>query len=37
MEQDETLRLYYGCADTCVSMAEAKLSEVIQFVKTHSF
>jgi predicted GH43/DUF377 family glycosyl hydrolase len=37
MERDETLRLYYGCADTCVSMAEAKLSEVIRFVKTHSF
>lgn len=33
----DTLRLYYGCADTCISMAEAKLGEVIKFVKTHSF
>jgi len=33
----ETLRLYYGCADTCISMAEAKLADVIRFVKTHSF
>ena len=31
------LRLYYGCADTCISMAEAKISEIVQFVKTHSF
>lgn len=30
------IRLYYGCADTYVSMAEAKLDEVIEFVKTHS-
>ncbi len=37
MEPDDTLRLYYGCADTCVSMAEAKLSDVVGFVKTHSF
>jgi beta-1,4-mannooligosaccharide/beta-1,4-mannosyl-N-acetylglucosamine phosphorylase len=32
----ETLRLYYGCADTCIAMAEAKLSEVVRFIKTHS-
>jgi beta-1,4-mannooligosaccharide/beta-1,4-mannosyl-N-acetylglucosamine phosphorylase len=37
MEPDETLRLYYGCADTCISMAEAKLSDVVEFVKRHSF
>ncbi len=34
---DGIIRLYYGCADTCISMAEAKLDEVIDFVKTHSF
>ena len=33
----ETVRLYYGCADTCISMAEAKLKDVVAFVKTHSF
>ncbi|MBF0252583.1 MAG: glycoside hydrolase family 130 protein [Candidatus Omnitrophica bacterium] len=31
----DTLRIYYGCADTCVSMAEAKLKEVIKFIKEH--
>jgi beta-1,4-mannooligosaccharide/beta-1,4-mannosyl-N-acetylglucosamine phosphorylase len=30
-----TIRLYYGCADTCISMAEAKIDEVIEFVKGH--
>jgi predicted GH43/DUF377 family glycosyl hydrolase len=33
----DTLRLYYGAADTCISMAEAKLTDVIDFVKEHSF
>ena len=33
----DTLRLYYGCADTCISVAEAKLPELITFIKTHSF
>ena len=32
----DTIRLYYGCADTCVSMAEAKMDELIHFIKTHS-
>ena len=31
------VRLYYGCADTCISMAEARLTDVVKFVKTHSF
>ncbi|MFH1847167.1 MAG: glycoside hydrolase family 130 protein [Candidatus Omnitrophota bacterium] len=33
----DDLRLYYGCADTCISMAEAKLSNIIKFIKGHSF
>jgi len=33
----DTLRLYYGCADTCISMAEAKLKDIIRFIKAHSF
>jgi len=33
----DTLRLYYGCADTCISMAEAKMSELVDFIKSHSF
>jgi len=33
----DTYRLYYGCADTCVSMAEAKMSDLIEFIKTHSY
>ena len=35
--EDENVRLYYGCADTCIGMAEATLSDLIEFVKTHSF
>jgi len=33
----DTYRLYYGCADTCISIAEAKISDIIKFIKTHSF
>jgi beta-1,4-mannooligosaccharide/beta-1,4-mannosyl-N-acetylglucosamine phosphorylase len=35
--EGDTLRLYYGCADTCISIADAKLADVVDFVKTHSF
>ncbi len=35
--EGHTVRLYYGCADTCISMAEAKLDALITFIKTHSF
>jgi beta-1,4-mannooligosaccharide/beta-1,4-mannosyl-N-acetylglucosamine phosphorylase len=35
--EGDNLRLYYGCADTCISIADAKISDIIQFVKTHSF
>ncbi|MDP8298780.1 MAG: glycoside hydrolase family 130 protein [Candidatus Tantalella remota] len=31
-----TMRLYYGCADTCISVAEAKMDDIIGFIKTHS-
>lgn len=32
----DTLRIYYGCADTCISMAEGKMDDVVNFIKTHS-
>jgi len=35
--EGDTVRLYYGCADTCISLAEAKLNDLIRFIKTHSF
>ena len=35
MEGDH-VRLYYGCADTCISMAEAPLADLLDFVKKHS-
>jgi beta-1,4-mannooligosaccharide/beta-1,4-mannosyl-N-acetylglucosamine phosphorylase len=35
--EGDGVRLYYGCADTCVGMAEAKLADVVEFVKTHAF
>lgn len=31
------LAMYYGCADHCVGIAYAQLSDVIEFTKTHSF
>ena len=34
--EGDDVRLYYGAADTCVAVAEARLSEVLEFVKTHS-
>ncbi len=33
----DTIRIYYGCADTCVSMAEANMGELVDFIKKHSF
>lgn len=30
--QSDTLRLYYGAADTCIGLATAKLSDVMDFV-----
>ena len=35
--KDGNIRLYYGCADTCVSIAEAKVEEVVQFIKNCSY
>jgi len=35
--EDGRLRLYYGCADTCIGLAEGDLAEVVAFVKEHSF
>lgn len=37
IQDGDRLRLYYGCADTCISVAQASLRDVIRFVKTHSF
>jgi beta-1,4-mannooligosaccharide/beta-1,4-mannosyl-N-acetylglucosamine phosphorylase len=35
--EGDTLRVYYGAADTCVAMATAKLADVVEFVKERSF
>ncbi len=35
--EGDSLRIYYGCADTCVSMAEAKMTDLIAFIKEHSY
>lgn len=34
--EDGRMRLYYGCADTCVGVAEAEVDAVVEFVKTHA-
>jgi beta-1,4-mannooligosaccharide/beta-1,4-mannosyl-N-acetylglucosamine phosphorylase len=36
-EKTGRLTLYYGCADTCVGVAYARLSDVIEFTKSNSF
>ena len=36
-DRGKTMRLYYGCADTCISMAEAKVADIIDWIKDHSF
>jgi len=33
----DLLRLYYGCADTCISVADASLKDLLAFIKRHSF
>jgi len=35
--EGDDLRLYYGAADTCIAIAEGRLSELVDFIKTHSF
>ena len=30
-EDGNTVRMYYGCADTCIGMATAKLDELVDF------
>jgi beta-1,4-mannooligosaccharide/beta-1,4-mannosyl-N-acetylglucosamine phosphorylase len=34
---DKVLRLYYGCADTCISIAEADIDDLVGFIKKHSY
>lgn len=34
--EGETLRLYYGCADTCVGLAEAEIPELVAFIRERS-
>lgn len=34
-DDDETLHLYYGAADTCVCMATASLRELLDFLERH--
>ncbi|MBF0494273.1 MAG: glycoside hydrolase family 130 protein [Candidatus Omnitrophica bacterium] len=33
----DNIRIYYGCADTCISIADGKISDLVKFVKEHSF
>ena len=35
--EGDDIRIYYGCADTCISVADAKVSDVLSFIKEHSF
>ena len=31
VEDDGTVRMYYGCADTCIGLATARLDELVDF------
>ncbi|HPN66139.1 MAG TPA: glycosidase, partial [Candidatus Omnitrophota bacterium] len=35
--EGDIIRLYYGCADTCIGMAEANIKDVVKFIKKRSF
>jgi predicted GH43/DUF377 family glycosyl hydrolase len=38
LENDnDTLRVYYGAADTCVALATAKVNELIDWLKRHHY
>jgi len=30
VEEDRTLKMYYGAADTCIALAEAKLDDLVE-------
>ncbi|MEC8190351.1 MAG: glycoside hydrolase family 130 protein, partial [Verrucomicrobiota bacterium] len=32
----DAVRIYYGCADTCVSIAEGQISDIVAFVKKNT-
>ena len=32
----DTVRIYYGAADTCLALAEARISELLGFLEKHS-
>jgi predicted GH43/DUF377 family glycosyl hydrolase len=36
-DDNETLRVYYGAADTCVGLATAKVSELLDWLKRHHY
>jgi beta-1,4-mannooligosaccharide/beta-1,4-mannosyl-N-acetylglucosamine phosphorylase len=36
VDDKKRLRLYYGCADTCVALAFSTVKEVVTFIKAHS-
>ena len=36
-ESSGKISVYYGCADTCIGLATADVSELIAFIKKNSF
>lgn len=37
VNEDDRIRLYYGCADKCISVAEANISELLEWLKRHNY
>jgi predicted GH43/DUF377 family glycosyl hydrolase len=36
IQQNQTISLYYGCADSCISLATANLAELLEWLKKHN-
>ena len=34
-DHDDSVRLYYGAADTCVGLATARVDDLVEFVFSH--
>jgi predicted GH43/DUF377 family glycosyl hydrolase len=36
LETDNTLKMYFGAADTCIALAEAKLDEILNLCSNNA-
>ena len=36
LEEDNSVKIYYGAADTCIGLSEAKLEDLVEACLTHN-